>query len=251
MREGQSNKKAEESANTPDPDSPVYQVKDNSAKPPEAGTESAKLKNSRTSSVAGKAPPPQSAPPSQVPDPFNPASLRLSQDFEAGLGVKKVLTTVPVRKPTKESFIQVHPGDDFQIQTCVIELKDEREVFLVAKSLWHALAGEATFGPRALFTTITRQGVVIIWPIRLPDPNGKIDSWNESALAAANRAQGRWVRVAANMGLGGYDVFEATGSLPPPSWPDVSFHDLLRIAFKDRYIDSMDHLVLRKLRGEA
>jgi hypothetical protein len=26
--------------------------------------------------------------------------------------------------------------------------------------------------------------------------------------------------------------------------------EILRIAFKDRYIDSMDHPVLRKLRGE-
>ena len=34
-------------------------------------------------------------------------------------------------------------------------------------------------------------------------------------------------------------------------WPDTPFRDLLRTAFKGRYIDSLDHPVLRKLRGEV
>jgi hypothetical protein len=36
-----------------------------------------------------------------APDPFNIDELRLSQDFEAATGVRKLLTTVPVRKPHK------------------------------------------------------------------------------------------------------------------------------------------------------
>jgi len=42
------------------------------------------------------------------PDPFDPAKLRLTQDFTVATGVKKLLTTVPVRKPGKESFVQTH-----------------------------------------------------------------------------------------------------------------------------------------------
>jgi len=33
-------------------------------------------------------------------DPFDPASLRLSQDFASTIGVKKVLTTLPEAQPT-------------------------------------------------------------------------------------------------------------------------------------------------------
>lgn len=183
-------------------------------------------------------------------DPFDPASLRISQDFGANLGVKKALITVPVRKPSNESFVQVHPDAEFCINTCVVELKEEREVYLVHQSLWPELNGEATFGPRALFTTVTRQGVVFLWPIRLPGPDGKIDSWNEAAMEAANQARGRWVRVAANMCLGAYDVFTALAEMPPPTWPDVSFQELLRVAFKGKFIGTMDHIVLKKLRGE-
>jgi hypothetical protein len=185
-------------------------------------------------------------------DPFDPASLRLSQDFASSLGVKKVLMTVPVRKPSREWFVRVHPDADYRLQTAVIELKEDREIYLVEPSLWPELSTvEATFSPRALNTAINRQGVVILWPIRLPEPDGKIDEWSQSALEAAEMATTKWVRVTANMDLGAYDVYEATGDLPDPVWPDLTFQELLKLGFKDRYIDDMDHAVLRKLRGEA
>ena len=62
---------------------------------------------------------------------------------------------------------------------------------------------------------------------------------------------GKWIRVTANMSLGAYDVFETTGNLPEPQWPEQSFQELLRIAFKDHYIDEMNHPVLKRLRGEV
>lgn len=182
---------------------------------------------------------------------FDPARLRLSQDFGAAVGVKKALLTVPVRKPSKEWFIQTHPSEDYRIQTAVLELKEDRETYLVDPSLWPDLSTESTFGPRAIFTAITRQGVVFLWPIRLPGPDGKLDDWNQSALDAAGMAAGRWVRVAANMHLGAYDVFEASAGLPAPEWPDVPFAKLLEVAFGKRYVTSLDHPVLQKLRGEA
>ena len=69
-------------------------------------------------------------------------------------------------------------------------------------------------------------------------------------MEAAELARTKWVRVQANMTLGAYEVTYAE-HLPDPEWPDVPFQELLRIAFKDRYIDSLDHPVLRQLRGEV
>src|SRR5262249_50815259 len=186
-----------------------------------------------------------------IPDPFDPAALRLSQDLVAELGVKKALLTVPVRKPDKSWFVRVHPDPEYRLQTAVLELKEERETYLVAPQLWPELASEATFSPRVLFTAINRQGVLFLWPIRLPGSDGRQDEWSRTALEAAGMATKKWVRVVANMGLGAYDVFQATGSLPEPEWPDISLHELLRIAFKDRYIADRNHSVLRKLRGEV
>ncbi len=44
----------------------------------------------------------------------------------------------------------------------------------------------------------------------------------------------------------------ATGELPGPEWPQESLGELLKIAFKGgKLIDSVDHPVLKRLRGEA
>jgi hypothetical protein len=185
------------------------------------------------------------------PDPFDPASLRLTGEFTAAIGVKKALLTVPVRKPDKTWFVRTHPNDDYRVNTAVIELKEDRETYLVHQSLWSELATESTFSPRALITAINRQGVPFIWPCRLPGTDGKLDEWSRSALEASELARRGWVRVQSNMSLGAYEVFEAVGNLPDPEWPDKSFADLLRVAFKDRFITSLDHPVLKKLRGEV
>ena len=39
--------------------------------------------------------------------------------------------------------------------------------------------------------------------------------------------------------------------IPDPEWPDLPFNQLLRIAFKNRVVDSLDHPTLQRLRGEA
>jgi hypothetical protein len=53
------------------------------------------------------------------------------------------------------------------------------------------------------------------------------------------------------MGLGAYDIFEAAGTIPDPQWPDVSFAELIRIAFRDRLVDRPDHPVIGRLRGQS
>ena len=184
-------------------------------------------------------------------DPFDLERLRLSQDFVASANVRKVLTTVPVRKPAKEWFVRTHPSEEYRFPTHVVELKDDGEIYLVGPDLWDELSGESTFGPRALVTTISSQGVLFLWSIRLPGPDGKIDSWNASAMEASHIARETWVRVQSNRPLGAYEVRQALGDIPEPDWSIPPFRDLLQIAFRDRIIDSVDHPVLRRLRGEA
>jgi hypothetical protein len=181
-------------------------------------------------------------------DPFNLNKLRLSQDFSANLGVKKALLMVPVRKPNRQEFIRVHPGEDWRLETMVLELKEKGETFLVDPELWEQLPEELT--PKILYPAINRQGVLTLWPIRLAGEDGRLDNWNQSALEAAEIAKTYWTRIAANMGLGAYDVFQAMAELPDPEWPDRNFQDIVEIAFKDRFIRSFDHPVLRRLRGE-
>ena len=180
-------------------------------------------------------------------DPFDVDSLRYSQDFASSIGVKKLLTTVPVRKPDSQAFVRVHPDEAYRLETAVLELKEDREIYLVDKRLWRELPGEII--PKVLFTYITRQGVVSLWPIRLPGEDGRIDDWNRSALEAAHKAMGSWIRVVSNRSLGGYELLQAVGDIPDPSWPEHSFQELLRVAFKGRFVRDLEHPALLRLRG--
>ncbi len=174
--------------------------------------------------------------------------IKLPQNFgQLGASVKKVVTTIPIRKPNRQEFVRVHPNDNFAFQAGILEIKDENEIFIVDKNLLHELPGEIV--PKILVTTINRQGTLSLWPIKLPDNDGRIDQWNHSAMDAASRAKKQWIRMAANRNLGAYEIFVATGDLPEPEWPDMDMQAILNIAFRDRIIKNMDHSAVKRLRG--
>ena len=181
-------------------------------------------------------------------DPFDPQNLRLSQDFASTIGVKKQIMTVPVRKPNRQDFVRVHPDPDYRFETAVIEMKADRETYLVDPSLRSEISGEIV--AKTILTAITRQNVLFLWPIRLPGEDGRHDEWSRSAMVAAERAATRWVRLASNMHLGAYEMFEAPADLPEPEWPELKFSEILKIAFRERYIHEIGHPVLKQLRGE-
>lgn len=181
-------------------------------------------------------------------DPFDPKRLRLSQRFSQGADVKRAVVTVPVRKPNPQEFFRVHPDGNWQLETALIEIKADREMYLVDPEIWPLFPNECK--PRTLYTTIDRRHVVTLWPVRLPDEKDRLDDWNRSGHEAARLATDRWVRMSSNMSLGAYDIDIAIGSFPEPVWPSVSFADLIKIAFKGKLIEDLDHPVLRRLRGE-
>jgi hypothetical protein len=84
----------------------------------------------------------ESGNPDEKLNPFTPENLLLPQNFVEGAGVKKLLTTVPVRKPSKQTFFRVHPSPDYRGMFPVIELKDEREEYVVTNRLLPDLATE-------------------------------------------------------------------------------------------------------------
>ena len=181
-------------------------------------------------------------------DPFDPARLRLSETEQ--IGVRKVQTVISCGKPNRQQFVRVHPSEEYRMQTALFTDEVNREAYLVMPELWDDLAGDIQ--PNFLFAGITKTtNNVFLWPVRVPDSDGRRNNWHLSALRAAELATSKWVRVQANMADGKYDVFEATGCIPEPEWPDMSFRDMLKLCFDDRFIDSMEHPILKQLRGEV
>jgi hypothetical protein len=185
----------------------------------------------------------------KAPDPFDIASLRLNPSFLETAGVKKLLTTVPAKRPSPQDFVRTHPSPDYRENFAMVDLRDDREDYLVRPELMAELAGELVY--KTLFTAINRQGVVFLWPVRLPAPDDRKMEWPRSAREAAEMAADRWLRLKANMSLGAYEITIAEGQMAEPVWPDLSFQELVRIAYRDRMITSLDHPVIKRLRGQA
>jgi hypothetical protein len=176
-------------------------------------------------------------------------AIRFNQNFLDETGVEKKLLHVPVRKPNKQEFIRVHPSEEYRVQVGLIELKEkERENYLVCPSIRaHA---EQNLVHAQLFTAVNRQGTVFLWPCKMPKSEGRPLQWHLTALAAAEEATGSWVKIVANMNLGAYETFLAMGELGDPVWPTLNLQELINIAFHDRFIDDINHSILRQLRGE-
>jgi hypothetical protein len=175
-------------------------------------------------------------------------SLLLSTNAAAVVGTSEILSHVPIRKPNRHEFFRTRSEPGMWFDTGVFEDKEEREIFMVLPSMREALVGEIK--PVLLVPSITRQGVLLLWPLKLP-MEGPGRSWAETARQAAELAKTKWVRLVPDMGLGGYRIYQAEGALSEPEWPDKPLNEIMEIAFRDRIVDSADHPVVRRLRGLA
>ena len=182
------------------------------------------------------------------PDPYDLESLRLDPSFLEMAGVKKVLATVPVGRPHPQDFMRVRPGKEYRDTFAVVDWKEDREFYVVVPNVAAELPGECV--SVALYTCINRQGVARLWPIKLPGPDGRVIEWHRSQAEAAELAIHSWVRIRSNKSLGAYDIIQGPAT-PEPEWPAETFQQLVRIGFRDRLIDSLDHPIVARLRGLA
>ena len=182
-----------------------------------------------------------------APNPFDPDSLRITGEVNT-VGAEQVLLRVPVRKPNKQEYFRLHTDPDYRLTCAILEIKDEREFYLVVPDLLPVLAEDVRHVELSICQN--RQGASFFWPVPMPSPDGRTYSWHESARAAAKLAKISWIRMVANMSEGGYSVYRATGKFTDPTWPEKTMTELLELAFKDgKIIDSEDHPIVRLLRG--
>jgi hypothetical protein len=169
----------------------------------------------------------------------------------ADIEVERVLTTVPVRKPKRNEFFRVHPGQDYTVDMRVVERDSgmDKETYLVTPDVAHLVLEELR--QVRLYTVMTKRGTVFLWPVKLPEEdNDRLRRMADSALQAAEQAKDLWVKMAWSRDLGAYEMFRAKGDLGEPQWPEKTFRDLIAIAFRDSLIDRTDHPVIRELSGE-
>ena len=179
-------------------------------------------------------------------DMFAPEALRVSQDFVNEAGVEHIYGAIPVRRPSGKEFIRVRPGDEWQLSVAIIEDTD-REIWIVKPDIIAGVFDEVSYV--LLRLAVNRSGVPFLWALKLPK-DGRRNLWNDTAMAAADCATCRWVRVKSDMEAGQYTILAAKTDFGEPKWIDLSLQDVLQLAFKDRIIADNDHPVLKQLRGE-
>ena len=154
-------------------------------------------------------------------DPFDLDNLRLRQDFAETVGVKKLLMTIPVRRPSPQDFVRVHPTRPTG------RISGHRAEGRPRALRRHCGPAGGTGERVHLCDAVHRHqppGRSVLWPVRLPGPDGKINEWWRSAAKRRRWPWQKWVRVKANMSLGAYEIFTS-----PPArcrirhWPELPF----------------------------
>jgi hypothetical protein len=109
-----------------------------------------------------------------------------------------------------------------------------------------------------IYTTYSRlSGKTFLWPVGIvgqPGQNKRTENWYRTAHEAAEEAMRQLVNVWADLGGGGYEwqPSENPEANTPPEWPQLTFTELLQIAFQRTgcFVESFDHDVFKKLKAE-
>jgi hypothetical protein len=184
-----------------------------------------------------------------LPSKFDLNELRLPANYGATFGVKKVLNSVSVGKPNKAQFFRIHASQEMTFLAMILEQKETRETYLVRPDVADQIA--ELVRAVQLLVGVDRQGNAFLVPVTLPGLDGRRNKWHESLAQACELAKAKWIRIAANMGVGAYDVFEAQAELMPPRWPEYGLDQMIEVAFRGKIVESLDHPVVRSLLGRV
>ncbi len=187
-------------------------------------------------------------------DPFDPVNMRLSQ-ATLKAPAKKLVTSYSIRKvPRPGSFCRVHPGEDYQHLTYIFEDTDEagmeRDTYLISPPFLQELAEEYKVLMKSVILCLALERHAekpFVWKIRLPLDGARDNDYWRTAREIADMCKTEWLRVYAEGGC--YAYVRPNGKMPEPIWPEVSFGEILRLAFKNRVIDSMEHPIMQNLAG--
>jgi hypothetical protein len=179
---------------------------------------------------------------------FDLSEFRLDQNFGLRTQAQRKVVVVPVARPDKQQWVAIHPDPAWRVYVNLFEDKANRRTYLVAPDIAPEVTEDLV--SKVLVSYVTRTGSPGLWPIRLPDDGGRLDTFNESALNIVAEYAGQWVRVLVDQAEKSYSVMSSPPmEIPAPKWPDGGFAWMCETAFKNRIIRSLDHPALVALRG--
>ena len=180
---------------------------------------------------------------------FDPSRFAMPSTGAEEFGTRKIRSVIPVSKPGKMEWVQLLDHPDFLLLgAAFLDLQDGGRLYLVVPEIAAQLTDDVKLVKLA--PGLTRQDKLFLWPCPLIPSGETPNPWHTSHNDAFNAAKNGWIRMKSNRACGFYDIIEPEKIMPEPDWPDMSFADMLQIAFNDDHIvDRDDHPALRRLKG--
>jgi len=158
----------------------------------------------------------------------------------------KRLGSIDVRKPKKQEWFRSHLGMFAEIS--VIRRESTGDFYAVDPVLVHELAEETR--EAYIAAAVSYEGALFLWPIIKPKADGSGIQLFENDLADLYLSRQCWIRRQWAPGSKSYKVDQANTDRSP-EWPENSnISDWVTRAFRGRFIDSLDHQLVRQLRGD-
>jgi hypothetical protein len=189
-------------------------------------------------------------------DPWNLTAARNRQKKDRRV---KVVTSYSVSpRPRKGAYFRINPDPEYQLFTLLYIAKDEngmeREVYFIDWNFADELLATefaVFFQPVKLYLAIERHTTKpYIHYVKYPLEGEKDNEWWESARYIVELASADWIQPYRPLGGRGYDFRPRQCEIPDPDWPTTSFGEILKIAFRGRFIDSWDHEIMKDLQGK-
>lgn len=169
------------------------------------------------------------------------------------LNEKHVDVHLPVRKPKPREHFRVCDNPSMSLNLSVYVHKPEgsmdEETYFVMPQMEGYLREQEELRVVQVVLCRTLSGVLFLWALPVHDGDGPARSHVVSSRSIAKEALKKWVRMKWRRADNAYFMMVAEEEHVEPQWPDAPFKELLKLAFKDKVIDSRDHPVMKELRG--
>jgi hypothetical protein len=152
-------------------------------------------------------------------------------------------------RPKKELYVRFHPDDGFYLPAHVWSPTSDdskQKPYYILQHLWSLEDLQGGLRAVVLATWMGVDGSLGLWDVPASSGAGDWALSGQQILAAGRRS---WLRIQADSKEKYYRHFLPQNPIPDRPWPEMTFSEILRKAFKGRVVTSEDHELIRRLRN--
>jgi hypothetical protein len=193
-------------------------------------------------------------------NPFRLEDLVVQPAYKAGVNMVTSAATIPVlEKPGPQTFFMTHPDPQYAQTLWGVKWHESEdpsrgEIYILHPSIQAAMQEEKTFRRYKVYYCQSQTGREFLVAAAMPEDGDK-SLWLQSKHEGLEAARSRFLKMFSNQPAGQwqYSYAETDGPETPPNWSQESYQSILMRGFRtprqDRYIATLDHYVVRALKG--